>query len=169
MLLVHCDEFNIAALSGTFWVLWFWESGFRCEPHWWFYTFQKRSAIPSIGQHLRVFDEHVVKNLVKPYVVWELLGGVHWSANLQKKVGHDSSIGMASRCGLDSRGSNAGVEGEIFRARPDRVWYPSQRLPGLSRGKTVGACLCPPSVSVKVKESIVIYIYSPSGPSWPVL
>ena len=46
-----------------------------------------------------------LSNLAKP-VIWDLLGGVHCSANLQKKVGRDSSVGMETGYELDSRGSN---------------------------------------------------------------
>jgi len=40
--------------------------------------------------------------------------------------GRDSSVGIATRYGLDGPGSNPGG-GEIFRTRPDRPWGP----PGL--------------------------------------
>jgi len=57
-------------------------------------------------------------------------------------VGPDSSVGMATRYGLDGPGSNLGG-GEIFHIRPERPW----RLPSLLhngyqiflRGKAAGA------------------------------
>jgi len=59
-----------------------------------------------------------------------------------KSVGRDSSVGKATRYGLDGPGSNAGGD-EIFRTRPDRPWDPTKLLysgyrffPG---GKAVGA------------------------------
>ena len=71
------------------------------------------------------------------------------------------------------RWSNPGW-GEIFRARPDRLWGPLSLLcngyrvfPG---DKAAGAWLWPPTPSsVEVKERVQLYLYSPSGPSWPVL
>jgi hypothetical protein len=38
-------------------------------------------------------------------------------------VGRDSSVGIATRYGLDGPGTNSG-DGEIFRTRPDRRWGP---------------------------------------------
>jgi hypothetical protein len=65
-------------------------------------------------------------------------------------------------------------EGEIFRTRPDRPWGPPSLLYNenrvLPRVKAAGAWRWPltPS-STEVKERVELYIYSPSGPSWPVL
>jgi len=71
------------------------------------------------------------------------------------------------------RGSNPGG-GEIFYTRPDRPWGPASLLyngyrvfPG---GKAAGAWRLPPTPSsAEVKERVQLYIYSTSGPSWPVL
>jgi len=92
------------------------------------------------------------------------------------EVGRDSSVGIATRYGLDGPGieSRCG-EGEIFRTRPDRPWGPPSLLydgyrlffPGVKRpGRDVDH---PPSSSAEVKERVELYVYSPSGPSWPVL
>ena len=43
-------------------------------------------------------------------------------AQVQKLRGRDSSVGIATRYGLDGPG------GEIFRTRPDRPWGPSSLL-----------------------------------------
>ena len=76
--------------------------------------------------------------------------------------------------GWKVRGSNR-VGGEIFRTRPDQPWGPSSLLyngyrvfPG---GKAAGAWRWPPTPpsSAEVKERVQLYLYSPSGPSWPVL
>jgi hypothetical protein len=64
---------------------------------------------------------------------------------------------------------------EIFRTRPDRPWGPPNLLyngyrvsfPGVKRqGRGVDH---PPPSSAEVKERVEIHLYSPSGPSWPVL
>jgi hypothetical protein len=75
--------------------------------------------------------------------------------------------------GWTVRGSNTGG-GEIFRTRPDQPWGPPSPLyngyrvfPG---GKAAGAWRWPPTpVSAEVKVRVELYLYSPSGHSWPVL
>ena len=66
--------------------------------------------------------------------------GIYTRLTLDK--GRDSSVGIATRYGLDGPRSNSG-EGEIFGTRPDQPWGPSSLLyngyrvfPG---GKTAGA------------------------------
>ena len=63
---------------------------------------------------------------------------------------------------------------EIFGTRADWLWGPPSLLyhgcrvfPG---DKTAGAWRWPPtSSSAKVKERVVLYLYSPSGPSWSAI
>jgi hypothetical protein len=89
-------------------------------------------------------------------------------------VGRHSSVGIVTRYGLDGPGSIPGG-GEIFRSRPNlpwgppilvyngyRVFFPGVKWPG--RGVDY-----PPPASARVKERVKLYLYSPSGPSWPVL
>ena len=86
----------------------------------------------------------------------------------------DSSVGIGTRCGLDGPGIEYRWGGEIFRTRPDRPWDPPSLLyngyrvfPG---GKAAGAWRWPPTQSsAEAKERVELYLYSPSGPSWPVL
>jgi hypothetical protein len=65
--------------------------------------------------------------------------------------------------------------GLIFSTRPDRSWglpsllyngyrvsFPGVKLPGRGVDHL-------PSSSTRVKERVQLYLYSPSGPSWPVL
>jgi hypothetical protein len=75
--------------------------------------------------------------------------------------------------GWTVRGSNP--DGDIFRTRPDRPWGPPSLLyngyrfsfPGVKRpGRGVHH---PPPSNAEVKERAELYLYSPSGPSWPVL
>jgi hypothetical protein len=76
--------------------------------------------------------------------------------------------------GWTVQGSNPSG-GEIYRNRPDRPWGPPSLLyngyrvcfPGVKRpGRGVDHPL--PS-SVWIKERVELYLYSPSGPSWPVV
>ena len=74
--------------------------------------------------------------------------------------------------GWTVRGSNAGG-GEIFRNRPERPWGPPSILYNgyrvFSVGKAAGTWRWPPTPSsAEVKERIELYLYSLSGPSWPV-
>ena len=63
---------------------------------------------------------------------------------------------------------------EIFRTRPDRLWGPPSHLYHAYHVFPVcnaaGAWCWPPTPSsFEVKERVELYIYSPLGPSWPVL
>ena len=80
-----------------------------------------------------------------------------------KHVGRDSVIGT-------SQGSNPSG-GEIFRTRPDghsllyngyRVYFPAVKRPGRSANHSL------PS-RAEVRERVQLHLYSPSGPSWPVI
>jgi hypothetical protein len=87
----------------------------------------------------------------------------------------DSVVGIATRYRLVGPGIESREGGEIFRTRPDRPWRPPGLLyngyrasfPEVKRpGRGVDH---PPSSSARVKERVELYLYSPSGPSWPVL
>ena len=87
--------------------------------------------------------------------------------------GRDSSVGKATRYGLDG----PGIE---FRWEPDFPHLSRQVLGPISLlyngcrafpwGKAAGAWCWPPTPSsAEVKERVELYLYSPSGPSWPVI
>jgi hypothetical protein len=84
-----------------------------------------------------------------------------------------SAVGIATRYGLDG----PGIESRWGRdfPHPSRpplrpTQPPTPWVPGLSRVKATGVCLWPPTPSsALVKERVELYLYSPSGPSWPVL
>jgi hypothetical protein len=83
----------------------------------------------------------------------------------QSLVGHDSSVGIATRYGLDGPGIECrwGPWGPPSLLRKGyRVSFPGVKRPG--RGGDH-----PPSSSARVKERVELYLYSPSGSSWPVL
>jgi hypothetical protein len=89
-------------------------------------------------------------------------------------MGRGSSVGIATRYGLeDDPGSNPG-RGEIFRTRPDRPWgLPSPLYNGYQvfsgvKGPRRGADHPPPS-KCRGHERVGLYLYSPSGPQWPVI
>jgi hypothetical protein len=88
-------------------------------------------------------------------------------------LGRASSVGIATCFGLDSPKIESSW-GEFFRPRPYRPWslpsllYKGYRVfPG---GKAAGPWPWPPTQSkAEVKERVELYLYSPSGSSWPVL
>ena len=96
-----------------------------------------------------------------------------WGTLFTGSRSRDSYVGIATCYGLDGPGSNPDG-GEIFRIRPDRLWGPPSLLYNgcrvFSRGKAAGAWRWSPTPSsAEVKEGVELYLYSPSGPSWPVL
>jgi hypothetical protein len=87
-----------------------------------------------------------------------------------------SSVGIATRYGQDGPDIESYLgEGEIFYTRSDRPWGPPSLLyngyrvsfPGVKRPGRGGNH--PPQSSAEVKERIELYLYSPFGPSWPVV
>jgi hypothetical protein len=86
----------------------------------------------------------------------------------------DSIIGIVIHYGLDG----PGIKSHYGRDFPDLSWQalkptqpPTKWIPGLSRGvKRPGHDIDhPPPSSAEVKKRVELYIYSPSGTSWPVL
>jgi len=106
--------------------------------------------------------------------VMGLIRLVYLFVYVQHNVGRDGSVGIVTHYGLDGLGSGP-RRGRIFRAHPDLLWGPPSLLyiryrvsfPGIKwLGRDVDH---PPPSSTKVKERVELYLYSPSGPSCPVL
>jgi len=84
-----------------------------------------------------------------------------------------SLVGVATWYRLEGLGIESRCGAEIFRTHPDWPWGPPNLLhgtrffPGVKlRGHGVDH---PPPSSAGVKERVEIYLYSPSGPLWPVV
>jgi hypothetical protein len=91
-------------------------------------------------------------------------------------VGRDSLVGIATRYGLDGSGIesrwgggarySASIQAE-HRDHPASYTMCTGSFPGVKRpGRGVEPTT--PS-SAEVKERVKLYLYSPSGPSWPVI
>jgi hypothetical protein len=69
-------------------------------------------------------------------------------------VAQDSIVVIQTHCGLRHSGDQIPVAGDIFCDCPDWPWGPPSHL-------------YPPPSSNEVKERPKLYLYCPSGPSWP--
>jgi hypothetical protein len=97
-----------------------------------------------------------------------------FNISMYSTVGRDGSVGIATRYGLEG-GVIESRLGQDF-PHPSRpalgpTQPPTQWVPGLfPGGKATGAWRWPPTpCSAEVKERVQLHLYSPSGPSWPVL
>ena len=88
-------------------------------------------------------------------------------------VGRDISVGIATRYGQDGPGIESRWGRDfphlsrpvLWPTQPPIQWVPAL-FPG---GKAAGTWHWPPTPSsAEVKERVDLYLYSPSGPSWPV-
>jgi len=89
-------------------------------------------------------------------------------------VGRDSSVGIATRYGLDGPGIESRWEARVSApvqtgpgAHPASYTMGTEYFPGVKRpGRGVDHL---PLSSAEVKERVELYLYSSSGPSWPVI
>ena len=99
------------------------------------------------------------------------------SCNICRHISHmdqESSVGIATRYGLEVPGIESQWERDFPQpSRPvlSSTQPPIQRIPGLFPGsKSAGRGVeHPPPPSADVKERVELYLYSPTGSSWPVL
>jgi len=86
----------------------------------------------------------------------------------------DSSVGITTGYGLDGSGDRIPVGARFLAlvqtgpgAYPSSCTVGTGSFPGVKRpGRGVDH---PPPSSAEVKERVELYLYSPSGPSWPVI
>jgi hypothetical protein len=88
--------------------------------------------------------------------------------------GRDSVVGIATRYGLDGPGIESRWGRDFPHPSRPALWPtqpPIQWVPGLFPGvKRPESGVDPsPLSSSKVKERLELYLYCPTGPSWPVL
>jgi hypothetical protein len=85
-------------------------------------------------------------------------------------VGRDSSVGIATRYGLDGPGIESrwrrGIP-QLTRSALESSHPPITGYWVIPGGKAAEALLRPPTpCSAEVKERVQLYLYSPSRPSW---
>ena len=85
-----------------------------------------------------------------------------------------SSVSIATRYGMDNPGIESRCVRDIpYSSRPALGPQPASYTMGAGSfpgGKAAGVWRWPPTTSsAEVKERVELYLYSPSGPSWPLL
>ena len=132
-------------------------------------SLQEIPLLSHAGIYIQAHIQHMFAVVCSLYHVCTFLKGT-----TPEDVGWDSSVGIAARYGLDGPEIQS-WKGEIFRTRLDWPWGPSSLLyngylvsfPGV-KGPNHSVKNLPPS-SAEVKESVELFLYYLSGPSWPVL
>ena len=90
-----------------------------------------------------------------------LVGGTKRTAYYLNDGGRVSSVGIATRYGLDGPG--------IESRRVATFSAPVPTCPGTQPASCTIGIGSFPRRGVEVKEKVELYLYFPSGPSWPVL
>jgi hypothetical protein len=117
---------------------------------WWLYN---------INIQLKFFSPHVILPFSPTYIIY---------------MGQDRVVGIATSYGLGGPGIESRREARFCvpvktyaGAQPASYTMGTGSFPRVKRlGRGVGH---PSLSSIEVKEKVQLYLYSPSGPSWPVL
>ena len=117
-----------------------------------------------------ILNDNLQRQSYKPYGPTP----VTWLQLLRKQVGRDSSVGIATRYGLDGPWieSRWGVRFSVPvqtgpGAHPASFTTGTGSFPGVKQPG--GGVDHPPLSSAEVKERVELYFYSLFGSSWPVL
>jgi hypothetical protein len=111
----------------------------------------------------------------KPSILGRIYKAVYEKRCYLRLVGRDSSVSTAPPYGLDGPGTKSRWRRNF--PNPSKLALRSNQppiqqaasffSPGVKRpGHGINH---PPPSSVEVKERVELYLYSPSGPSWPLL
>ena len=90
-----------------------------------------------------------------------------------KRAGRDSSVGIATGCELEGPGIESRYGRDFLHhsrrpgTHPASYTMGTLSFPGVNRPRR--GVDYPPHSSAEVKKRVELYLYSPSGPSWPVL
>jgi hypothetical protein len=113
--------------------------------------------------------------LIRILIIFKFLYIIYCNNYKLKEIGRDSSVGIATNDGLN------GQEIESLLGRdfphpsrsslgPPSLLYNRYRVfPGWGVKWPERRVDHPPPSSAEVKETVQLYLYSPSGPSWPVI
>ena len=136
----------------------------------------------SCADCLEIWEPQTTGNLVKGLLYFEIVSintNVYFTQmqNIQyiqdKEVGWDSSVGIATRYGLEGPAIESQWERSFqHQSRPalGPIQPPIKRAPGLCRGKAAREWRWPPTPSSgEVKERVELFLYYPSEPLWTVL
>jgi hypothetical protein len=90
--------------------------------------------------------------------------------SLKIAVGRDSSVGITTCYRLDGPGIESQWGARFFVAiQTGPGAHPASYTMGTGLKRLGHGVDHPPQSSAEVKERVELYLYSPSGPSWPIL
>jgi len=120
------------------------------------------------------FIDHPVSGMYNHSTWWQTSGHRHWEIwVINNTVGRDSSGGIATRWGLYGPGIESRCGAKFSapvhtdpEAHPASYTMGTGSIPVVKRPE-LG--VHPTPFSAEVKERVELYLYSPSGPSWPII
>jgi hypothetical protein len=123
-----------------------------------------------IHTYIHTYVHTYIRTYVHTHIRTYVHTYIHTYIHTYYTLGRDSSVGIATRYGLDGPGFEC-QWGDISRSRPDRPWGPPSLLyngyrfsfPGVKRqGRGVNH---PLQSTADIRERLQLYLYSPFGPS----